>query len=123
MPAFLIDENLSPKAALYLRDLGYDAVAAREVGLKGVSDFSIIKWIQKTRRVIITGDLDFGEFFYWQALGRLGVIVLRAKSQSSDAFEEIIHLLHNRKVLRDERLVHSLVVATKNKFRWRIFEK
>jgi len=122
MPEFLIDENLSPHIAFYLRGLGYDAVSVREVELKGMTDISIIQWIQETKRVVITGDLDFGEFFYWQLLGRFGVIILRSKSQSLDAFKKIINFLHRQSILKDERLNHSLVVATKDKFRWRAFE-
>ncbi len=123
MTKFLVDEDISPLVASYLRELGYDAVAVREVGLKGKSDDLIIKWLQKTKRIIITGDLDFGEFFYWQSLGVLGVVILRSKSQSLSAFKELIDLLHRQGVMKDERLIHSMVVATKNKFRWRAYGK
>jgi len=47
MSKFLVDENLSPHIAFYLRELGYDAVSVREVELKGMTDLSIIQWIKR----------------------------------------------------------------------------
>lgn len=47
MPKFLIDEALSPFLAGFLQELGYEAVAVREVGLKGKSDREIVAWAKK----------------------------------------------------------------------------
>ena len=66
MADFVVDENLPPKLALWLRHFGYRAHAVREVGLKGKADEEIIGWVQKRGAVIITSDLDFGEFFLWE---------------------------------------------------------
>ena len=55
---FLIDESLSPQLATFVKRLGYDALSAREAGLKGCSDIQIIEWAQKNNNAIITGDLD-----------------------------------------------------------------
>lgn len=62
MPLFLVDENLSPRIALWLRRLGYEAKAVCEVGLSGKTDEEIIAWLQKHNGILITSDLDFGEF-------------------------------------------------------------
>ena len=69
MANFLVDENLPPQLARWLRRLGYRARAVRDVGLKGKGDEEIIGWVQKHGAVIITSDLDFGEFFYGKYLG------------------------------------------------------
>lgn len=119
MPKFLIDENLSPSLSDYLRNLKYEAVAVREAGLRGKSDEEIVGWIQKNKRVLITADMDFGEFFYFKNLGKIGIIILRSKSQKLRSFEEIIDYLHKEKILRSNKLNDSLVISAKEKFRIR----
>lgn len=119
MPKFLIDENLSPLLSEYLRNLKYDSRAIREVGLKGKSDEEIVRWIQKNERILITADLDFGDFFYFKNLGKIGVIILKSKSQKLKSFQEIIDYLHKEKVLRNKKLENSLVIAVKGKYRIR----
>ena len=98
---------------------GYDAVSVREVGLKGKSDEQIISWLQKQKRIIITGDLDFGEFFYLKSFGEIGVIILKVKSQGLRAQIEIIEYLHQERILKDKRLSKSLIVAQEGRYRWR----
>lgn len=122
MADFLVDENLPPKVARWLRRSGYTAKAVREVGLKGKGDEEIIGWVQKRGAVIITSDLDFGEFFYWKNFGNFGVIILRSKSQSAAAFEKLLRLLHSERVLKDEKLSNSLIVVGEKGYRWRRFE-
>lgn len=122
MPKFLLDENFSPSLAVWLRNLGYEARAVREVGLKGKDDEEIISWLQANGYVLITSDLDFGEFFYWKEHGRFGTIVFRAKSQSVRVHQRIIALLHREGILNDDGLINSLIVATESGWRKRRFE-
>jgi predicted nuclease of predicted toxin-antitoxin system len=119
MSKFLIDENLSPHLAEYLRSSDYKAIAVREVGLKGKPDKELIKWIQKEKAILVTCDLDFGEFFYWQTLGKFGVIILRSKTQKCDSYKEVLRFLHKEKILKDKRLSTSLLIASKDKYRLR----
>jgi len=49
VPKFLIDENLSPILAQYLRSLDYKAKALREFGLKGKSDKEIIDYLHQQK--------------------------------------------------------------------------
>ncbi|OIO44461.1 MAG: hypothetical protein COY72_00420 [Candidatus Nealsonbacteria bacterium CG_4_10_14_0_8_um_filter_35_10] len=119
MPQFLIDENLSPLLSDYLRSLNFDAKAARDVGLKGKSDEEIIKWIQRNKRVLITADSDFGEFFYLKTFGQIGVIILKSKSQQLKSFKEVIDYLYKEKILKSKKLENSLIIAIKGKYRIR----
>ena len=119
MPQFLIDENLSPLLSDYLRSLNFDAKAARDVGLKGKSDEEIIKWIQRNKRVLITADSDFGEFFYLKTFGKIGVIILKSKSQQLKSFKEVIDYLYKEKILKSKKLENSLIIAIKGKYRIR----
>ncbi|MDP3935089.1 MAG: DUF5615 family PIN-like protein [Candidatus Giovannonibacteria bacterium] len=121
MTLFLLDENLSPHLAIWLRHLGYTAKAVRETNLKGRSDEDVVKWAQKHKAVILTSDLDFGEFFYGKNLGAFGVIILRSRFQSIDSFKKMLKTLHVDNVLKDKRLANSLLVADENSYRWRRF--
>ncbi len=121
MTLFLLDENLSPHLVIWLRRLGYTAKAARELDIKGGSDEDVVRWAQKHKAVILTSDLDFGEFFYGKSLGAFGVIILRSKFQSIDSFKKILKTLHMNKVLKDTRLANSLLVADESGYRWRRF--
>lgn len=119
MPKFLIDENLSPLLSDYLRSLKYDSQAAREVGLKGKSDEEIIRWIQENKRILITADLEFGEFFHLKSFGKIGVIILKSKSQTLKSFKEIIDYLNKEKILKGKKLENSLITAIRGKYRIR----
>ncbi len=119
IPSFLIDENLSPLLSDYLQSLKYESLSVREVGLKGMPDEEIIKWIQKNNRVLITADLDFGEFFYFKNFGEIGIIILKSKYQNLKNYIEIIDYLHKEKVLKHKNILNSLVVAVKDKYRVR----
>jgi predicted nuclease of predicted toxin-antitoxin system len=60
MNQFLIDENLSPLIASYLRQLGYRAKTVPELNLKGKTDQEIIEFSKKNG-CIITGDQELGK--------------------------------------------------------------
>ena len=117
MNFFLIDESLSPLLAEKIRVLGYYAKAVRETNLKGANDTEIVEWAIKNKAIIISGDLDFGELWYWHYYGKLGVIILRMKSYQLDSQYKVIEFLHNKGVLKE--IKHSLVVSTSTRFRIR----
>lgn len=56
---FLVDAQLPPALALWLREAGHDAQAVREVGLRDAEDADIWNHALKTGAVLITKDEDF----------------------------------------------------------------
>ncbi|MBS3151584.1 DUF5615 family PIN-like protein [Candidatus Woesearchaeota archaeon] len=120
MNLFLIDESLSPNLAVRLRELGYNAKSVREIGLKGSDDKTIIEWIINNKAILITGDLDFGELWYWYYGGEFGVIVFRIKSYKVETQYKVIEFLYKDKVLVNEKIMHSLIIATPTRYRIRI---
>ena len=56
---FLVDAQLPPVLALWLREAGHDAQAVREVGLREADDTEIWNHALATGVVIITKDEDF----------------------------------------------------------------
>jgi predicted nuclease of predicted toxin-antitoxin system len=58
-PRFLIDENLSPLLAHYLRKVhGFDAMHVQELGLRGASDPSVLARAIAEDRIVMTSNAD-----------------------------------------------------------------
>jgi predicted nuclease of predicted toxin-antitoxin system len=58
---FVIDAQLPPSLAAALRDLGCDAVAVRDIGLREAKDPVIWRYALQNQAAIITKDEDFAE--------------------------------------------------------------
>src|SRR5262249_30084299 len=58
---FLLDMNLPPATAEWLRSEGLDAVHIREIGLAHLPDREVFARAAEEGRVVVTFDLDFGE--------------------------------------------------------------
>ena len=77
---FLLDMNLPPQLAIWLRGQGHDAVHAIDGGLGASSDHEILMRAATEHRVIISFDLDFGDIVGTARQLRTGVILLRLRS-------------------------------------------
>ena len=82
---FLVDMNLSPKVAAWLRQRGHDAVHLREEGLAALGDAAVFRKAKEENRVIVTFDLDFGEIAALSREPRPGVILFRLRSVRTDS--------------------------------------
>jgi predicted nuclease of predicted toxin-antitoxin system len=89
---FLIDQNLSPKTANLLREMGHDAVDARERHLCSATDSELLRVAQSEKRIFVTLDLDFSDLRVLKSVGIKAAIVFRTRSFSS---RHINHLLEN----------------------------
>ena len=56
---FIVDAQLPPALADWLRNRGHNAVAAREVGLRDADDRTIWNWAIREGAIIVTKDEDF----------------------------------------------------------------
>jgi DNA invertase Pin-like site-specific DNA recombinase/predicted nuclease of predicted toxin-antitoxin system len=56
---FFVDESLGEEAANWLRERGYSATYAGDVGLLGHSDDDIFSYAWRERRMLLTHDRDF----------------------------------------------------------------
>jgi predicted nuclease of predicted toxin-antitoxin system len=81
--AFLLDANLSPETAAFLRaTFGYDVVDLASLGLAHLEDPNVVEYARRRNRVIITFDLDIAEIHHRGQHGRFGVILLRLGVQT-----------------------------------------
>ena len=98
MTKFLLDANLSPKTAKYLRNLGYDAISVSEKGMGTLTDLEIVEFAKKSKRVIITFDLDFGEIYHFRESSKIGIIVLRLENQTPENVNLVLERLLSEKI-------------------------
>ena len=122
MAKFLVDENLSPLVAAYLRKLGYNAYAVRELHLAGEPDEVILDFAERKGLVIVTADAEFGKFFY-ERLGQTSMIVLRSRFQTTQAVLNVLEDLHKKKWLGKIPSTKLLLVAGPGILRMRRYGK
>jgi predicted nuclease of predicted toxin-antitoxin system len=77
---FLLDMNLSPGMADWLRREGHDAVHARDIGLGTLPDRDLFVRAVTEDRILITFDLDFGDIVGAADGAGPGVLLLRLRS-------------------------------------------
>ena len=72
---FLLDADMPRSSAEVLRALDIDVKDVRDLGMRYAKDSEIIAYAQRTGRVVITRDLDFGSILRYP--DHPGAIILR----------------------------------------------
>ena len=86
----LIDQDIARTTAELLRDLGYDAVSAREIGMARSPDLELIQYAVEHQRFIATLDSDYHQIIVTDLLPRPSVILLRIPSPAADTASRMI---------------------------------
>lgn len=103
----LLDANISPETAIFLRSFGFDVKSLIEDGLGGIEDAAVAKIAQREKRLLITFDLDFGEMYYFALRKKFSVIVLRFEDQRVEAVNAVL-----KRFLETQ---HSVLISQKKK--------
>ncbi len=93
---FVVDAQLPPALAAWLREKGHDAVAVREIGLREAGDSAIWSYARAEGAIVVTKDEDFGQLaaampdarVHWVRIGNAVNRVLLARFES--AWPEIL---------------------------------
>jgi predicted nuclease of predicted toxin-antitoxin system len=79
---FLVDTNLSPRVAEWLRNNGHDAVHVFELGLAAAQDRELFEHAMRKGRIVLTSDLDFGDILA-RSGGSVSVVIIRLRSNTT----------------------------------------
>ena len=86
----LLDANLSPETASFLRSWGFEAKSLIEMKLGTMMDDKVFELARRGNRILITFDLDFGEMYYFATAKKLNVIVLRLNDQRVESVNVVL---------------------------------
>lgn len=114
---FLIDADIPRLITEMLIEKRHDVIDSRDVRPPGTSDSEIYNLAVSERRIIITRDLDFASILFYPPKEHWGIIVLRTHMLS---VEEMSSLLEDAiDTLGEKKIVHSLVIIQKERYRIR----
>ena len=81
---FLVDMPISPRTVSYLRQLGYEAMRADELGMERVKDEQLLQYAAEQDMAIITMDLDFGGLLALSGMTKPSVITFRLRNPDAN---------------------------------------
>lgn len=115
---FLLDENLSPRIAEILAEVGHDAIHVRDIALRSSPDEQVLEAAREAGRVIISADTDFGDLL--AASNAAGPSVLLLRRQGQRRAQEIAALIVvNLDAVADDLESGAVVVADDDRMRIR----
>lgn len=97
-----LDENMPDSAAETLRSAGHDGDLARDEGLAGVDDHTVLASAAAAGRSLVTLDMDFADVVRHPPEGTAGIVVLRPHDQSVGLVRQVVLML--ARVLAQEEI-------------------
>lgn len=73
----LVDENIDPDVAAWLKAAGFDVLDVKQAGLQGTADVDLLRRAVNENRVVVTHDADFGTLAMHQGEPVVGLLFLR----------------------------------------------
>ncbi|HEY7063586.1 MAG TPA: DUF5615 family PIN-like protein [Chloroflexota bacterium] len=118
MSRFLLDEDIPLPAAVALRQAGYAADHAVEVGLQSQPDPDVFSYAQTHGAVLITADLGFADIRTYPPGTHAGIIVVRFSTLRpiAERNEELVRAITQ---LEGEDLTGLLVIVQMGRTRIR----
>jgi predicted nuclease of predicted toxin-antitoxin system len=86
----LLDMNLSPRWASFLRELGWDSIHWSSVGRANASDAEIMQYAAEKKLILLTHDLDFGAILAVTHGSKPSVVQIRSEDVSPEGIGERI---------------------------------
>ena len=108
---------LSPALAVWLRDQGYDAVHAAELGLNRAPDIEIIARAKQDGRTIITIDLDYPRLLALARTTEPSLILFRDGDWSEA--DVIVRMREILRALTAVDIAQSIIVVNRDRVRRR----
>jgi predicted nuclease of predicted toxin-antitoxin system len=111
---FLVDENLGPAVARWLRGQGYEVFSVYNE-LRGLDDDSLLQKAFAENWILITNDKDFGEKVFRERRPHRGIILLRLEDERLANKIAVLTQVFDQ---YSERLADNFVVVTESQVRF-----
>ena len=121
MLKLLLDANISPETAGFIRSLNINTKSLIEENLSGITDEEVVALAKKEKQVILTFDFDFGYIYQLKEQDKLGVVVLRIKDQTVESAN--FHLERFFNYIKQKKLNLSDTMAIIEEDKYRIHQK
>lgn len=118
MIRLLLDANLSPITAGFLRKSGFDTKSITEDKLGYLKDLEVVKIARREKRLVVTFDLDFGEIYHARELGKVGIIVLRIRNQTPENINSVLGNFFDSYSDKIEKNRTSLIIIKEDNIRF-----
>lgn len=115
---FVVDANLSPVVADWLRAEGQEAVHVVDIGLLTASDEVILATAAEDDRVIVSADADFAALLALGHLSKPSFVLLRSADHLTSS-EQAGLLLRNLAAVSDDLDAGAIVTFARGRFRVR----
>lgn len=113
---FLLDANMPRSSAKMMRSLGLDVVDVRDIGMMASSDRAIIEYALKTKRIVVTRDMDFGELLRYPL--HPGSIILRLPFEyKSDEINKVLQEFFRS--AKPNELADAIIIVELGRYRRR----
>lgn len=114
----LLDMNMSPRLAAYLRDAGVGAIHWSDIADARSTDQEIAEFASTNGMTVVTHDLDFGALLSRSGLQSPSVVQIRADDLSVDALgAKLVAVLND---LASELQTGALVTLDPVRVRYRV---
>ncbi len=118
---FLLDENLSLSLIELFEELNLECEHAKTIGLIGAKDKEISDYARKNKLILITKDLEFGNFTFYPKGSHYGLIVARfphnfKTEQIKNEFKNFL------KEIKLTELINAIIILEIGRYRIRKFE-
>ena len=77
MIRFLIDEDMPRSTAQILKNVGFECLDIRDIGLRGAEDDVVYQYAQKEGCVLLTEDLGFSNTLRYPLGSHKGIVIAR----------------------------------------------
>ena len=105
-PKFLLDADMPRSSAEVISTLDFDVKDVRDLGMRYAKDSEIIAYAQRTGRVVITRDLDFGSILRYP--DHPGSIILRLPFEYTA--KELNEVLKDFLSYVDEKIIQNAII-------------
>ncbi|PIS21374.1 hypothetical protein COY33_02370 [candidate division WWE3 bacterium CG_4_10_14_0_2_um_filter_42_7] len=117
MLKLLLDANISPETARFIRSLNINTKSLIEENLSGITDEEVVALAKKEKQVILTFDFDFGYIYQLKEQDKLGVVVLRIKDQTVESANSHLERFFNYIKQKKLNLSDTMAIIEEDKYR------